>query len=92
MSNKNNLVEMEEQEDKEFQELIEKTNQTIKDLTELLRKTNQVLESVDESLKKIVDTVMTREERDKLMRDSKGFTESTSTSVGQPWWENFKIY
>lgn len=98
MSNQNNMVEMEEQ-DKEFQELIEKTNKTIEELNELLLKTNQTLESVDESLKKIVGTVMTREERDKLMnerindylKESNPFTKSISPSVGQPWWENFKL-
>lgn len=98
MSNQNNMVEMEEQ-DKEFQELIEKTNKTIEELNELLLKTNQTLESVDESLKKIIGTVMTREERGKLMnerindclKESNPFTKSTSPSVGQPWWENFKL-
>ena len=90
MSNQNNMVEMEEQ-DKKFQELIEKTNKTIEELKEFLLKTNQTLESVDESLKKIIGTVMTREERDKLMKESNPFMESTSPSVGQPWWENFKL-
>lgn len=80
-----------EEQDKEFQELIEKTNKTIEELNELLLKTNQTLESVDESLKKIIGTVMTREEQDKLMKESNPFTKSISPSVGQPWWENFKI-
>lgn len=89
MSNQNNMVEMEEQ-DKEFQELIEKTNKTIEELKELLLKTNQTLDSVDESLKKIIGTVMTLEERDKLMKESNPLMESKS-NVGQPWWENFKL-
>lgn len=84
------MVEMEEQ-DKEFQELIEKTNKTIEELKGLLLKTNRTLESVDESLKKVIGTVMTREERYKFMKESNPFMESSSPSVGQPWWENFKI-
>ena len=80
-----------EEQDKEFQELIEKINKTIEDLKELLLKTNQTLESVDESLKKIVGTVMTREERDKFMKESNTFIDSSSPAVGQPWWENFKL-
>lgn len=80
-----------EEQDKEFQEMIEKIDKTIEELKELLLKANQTLESVDESLKKIIGTVMPREERDKLMKESNPFIGSTSPSVGQPWWENFKI-
>lgn len=80
------MVEMEEQ-DKEFQEIIEKIDKTIEELKELLLKANQTLESVDESLKKIVGTVMTREERDKFMKESNQFMESTNLSVGQFWWK-----
>ena len=79
-----------EEQDKEFQEMIEKIDKIIEELNELLRKTNQTLESVDESLKKIIGTVMTREERDKLMKESNPFMESKS-NVRQPWWENFKL-